>query len=183
MTEVELYADLSLSIDGLRDEVKKSREPRRPPQPIERALSNAGNFPSSGVMALNMGGPEQGRVWQVRSIAVGGATPITTEAGRADVLVAMTAAQVLANITTAGSQPGAGGVYLATGFVAGSLNSWRDQATTLPNVAFYGLGDLAVHASEQLWIVFSSGTNTDLLIANIRVDDYETAAYTLTRDA
>jgi len=75
------------------------------------------------------------------------------------------------------------GLIFASGFADGSTNKWRDQATALPLVAFYGWGDLTVHTGEQLWVVFSSGTSTQLLIANVRVDDYETAAYQLARQA
>lgn len=182
-TELEIFGKLAISIDGLRDDLRASREPRTPPQPIERALTNAGNFPASGVMGLNIGGPQQGRVWRVRSIAVGGSTPTTTEAGRADVFVAEAAQQVLSGAPASGSQPGHGGVIFSSGLAAGCTNKWRDQASALPLVAFYGFGDLTVHAGEQLWIVFSGGTSTDLLIANIRVDDFETAAYLLTRQS
>lgn len=189
MTEVDLYGKLSLSLDGMRDQMRADRAEQRaraervPPQPIERALTNAAAFPSSGVMGLNMGAPQQGRIWRVRSIAVGGKTPTTTAAGRADVFVATTPQQVLADPPAAGSQPGAGGIIFATALAPSSVNAWRDQAPALPNVAFYGFGDLTVHAGEQLWVVFSSGTSTDVLIANARIDDYETAAYAFTRQA
>lgn len=185
MAELDLYGNLSISLDGMRDDMRAMREQaeRTPPQPIERTLTNAAAFPASGVLGLNMGTPQQGRVWQVRSIAVGGSTPTTTEAGRADILVAQSMGQVLAGVPATGSQPGHGGVVFASGFAAGAVNAWRDQATSLPNVAFYGHGDLAVHAGEILWVVFSSGTSTDLLIANVRIDDYETAAYAFSRRA
>lgn len=185
MTDLEIFGKLAISIDGLRDDLRSSREreTRIPPQPLERALTNAGNFPASGVMGLSIGGPQQGRVWRVRSIAVGGSTPTTPTAGRADVFAAESKEQILAGAPASGSQPGSGGVIFSSGLAAGATNKWRDQAVALPLVAFYGFGDLTVHAGEQLWVVFSGGTSTDLLIANVRVDDYETAAYALARQA
>lgn len=185
MTEVDLYAMLSIGFDGIRDEMKADRKRGEhvPPQPIEDIRRNSATFSSSGVLGLSMGGPEQGRVWRVRSIAVGGVTPTTTEAGRADVFVANAPVQLFAGGPASGSQPGADGVVFATALAPGSLNNWRDQTTVLPNVAFYGLGDLSVHAGEQLWVVFSSGTSTDVLFANARIDDFETAAYALVRRA
>lgn len=181
MTDVDIFGALSISLNGLHDELRAQREnaERVPPQPLERVLTNGAAFPSSGVLALNMGGAQQGRVWRVRSIAVGGKTPTTTEAGRVDVFVATTMDQVLVGPPASGSQPGQGGFVFASALAPGSINAWRDQTATLPGVAFYGFGDLSVHASEQLWIVFSNGTNTDQLTANVRVDDYETAAYAL----
>ena len=184
--EIDVYGMLSVSLDGFRDELRAYRDEAaraRPPQPIERDLYNAAAFPSSGVLALNMGGPQQGRVWRVRSIAVGGVTPTTTEAGRADIFVAETAAQVLAGAPAAGSQPGHGGFTFNTGLAAGSTGRWRDQTTTLPNVAFYSRSEMTVKAGQLLFIVFSNGTSTDLLVANVFLEDFETAAYPITREA
>ncbi len=183
MTELDLHATLSLGFDNLQKELRATREAavRIPPQPREMALVNSAAFPSSGVLAFDMGGPQQGSVWQVRSIDVGGLTPTTTAAGRCDVFVASTALQVVDGVA-AGSQPGGGGFIFGTGLAAGSLGRWRDQALTLPKVAFYSVGDLAVHAQERLYVVFSSGTNTQVLMANVRVDEYETAAYRITRE-
>lgn len=183
MTDLDVRAELSLGFDGLRKDMHEDRQraERVPPQPLEVARTNGAAFPNSGVLALNMGGPQQGRVWRIRSIAVGGLTPTTTEAGRADVFIAESAQQVVTGAPGSGSQPGAGGVIFASGLAPGSLGAWRDQSTVLPNVAFYGLGDLSVLTGQQLWVVFSSGTATDQLIANVRIDDYETAAYAMAR--
>lgn len=72
--------------------------------------------------------------WDLKSIAVGGGTPTTAAAGRADLHVAA-------------SNP------LLT---AWDISTWRDQLTTLPLTKFYGRGEFPLVPQQRLWIIFSS---------------------------
>lgn len=154
--EVDAAARLSLSIDRLTDHVRGLR-PLPPMQPV---FYNPGDqcVIASTVGLVDLGGPDMGHWWSVRSIVVGGVTVGTAAAGVADVFVS-------------GSE--LGGV---TGVDSPPLTAWRDRALTLPQIAFYGVDELVVRASEHLIVRFSGATNAQQYIAQARVTDYQEAA-------
>lgn len=92
------------------------------------------NGSASAQTAIDLLGPTIGQVWLVRSIVVGGSTPTTNAAGRAD-------------IHAAASNP------LLT---AWDLSTWRDQTASLPAIAFYGRGEFPLIQPQRLWVIFSS---------------------------
>lgn len=111
--------------------------------------------PAAGTtLTLRLGGPDQGHFWYVRSIVVGGTDPTVAAAGAADVFV--TAADPRQ------TQP--------------SLLDWRDRATVLPLIAFYGRGELPLRMSEELWVRFTAATAGQMYACAIQVEDMVEAA-------
>lgn len=160
----DLCAKLDLSIgstDRLTKQLSKPRKRLPPQQPsIIRARGSAvANSSGLAVIQFDLNGPDQGHLWYIRGMRIGGVTPITTAAGRADVYV------------SGGYTP----VALAGSLVGLGLSDWQDFAASLPDVSFYGIGEMPVQTNEHVFIVISSGTNAQEYVANITVFDYELA--------
>lgn len=152
----DVAARLDVSIGQTREVLDHLRELRKPRemQPVVYRVPQSGLIPASGPLVLRMGGPDQGHIWHVRSIVVGGATPTTTVAGRADVFVSATD---LRTYTLA--QVG--------------LVDWRDQAAALPNIAFYGIGELPLRFNEELFVFFTNATPGQTYTAAAQVLDVQ----------
>ncbi|MGH7484541.1 MAG: hypothetical protein ACREMY_02910, partial [bacterium] len=56
------------------------------------------------------------------------------------------------------------------------LSDWRDQAATLPNVAFYSRGALPLRLNENLAIVITGGTAAQQYVAAAQIEEYQEAA-------
>src|SRR5262245_57631257 len=90
-----LFADLAAKIDlhvGSVDKLSRQlRADRRRPlaQPVFGRTASSGTFATGVPLILRfpLAGPDQGHFWYIRSIVVGGLSPTTTAAGRADVYV------------------------------------------------------------------------------------------------
>lgn len=157
---LSLDADLKVSLDLLGGSVKRLAEQQERAnqlvqqagllQPSSRTETAADVCGSTGTLVLDLGGPAQGRLWDVRRIVVGGATRLTAAAGTADVFVS--AAGKL-------QQPG-------------SLLDWADEAATMPLMATYGAAELALRYPEHLFIVINGGTSTQQYLAAARVVDH-----------
>lgn len=162
-----LAASLKVTLEtvgGLAAQVRRvaRRLEAAPMQPVERAFPSSGIIPAGGFLVLNLGGPDQGHFWYVRSIVIGGATPATVCAGRAD---------IFATATDLRNVPGVAQI---------GLNEWRDQATTLPLPAFYGRGELRVDAPADLYVVLSAATPAQAYTAIAYIEDYQAGVLTQT---
>jgi hypothetical protein len=93
----------------------------------------------------------------VRSVAIGGLSPTVTATGRADVYVSAANAGVLT-------------------LASFGLSDWRDQSITLPNIAFYGRGELPLRLNEEIVVIISNGTNAQQYVATVQFEDFEEAA-------
>lgn len=111
--------------------------------------------PASGIfltgipLVLDLGGPAQGHVWDVRRIVVGGVLPTTAATGVAD---------VYASAAGPSQQPS-------------SLIDWVDRAAALPLSGFYGAGDVGVRYPEHLYAIVTAATNGQTYLAGARVVD------------
>ena len=181
MTDLDIgfFADLTATLGGLRDQIKADRDWRDKNRraaafaeiPVDRPLLSMGAFPTSGIVAFDLGGPDLGRIWLVRRIAVGGITPTTTAAGRADVFVS-----AIPPVDPVTGGTGGGGTLTGTALRAGVTAEWRDQATTLPLAAQYSNRQIVVNPNESLWIVISSGTVSQQYVVNAGVEEYMLSA-------
>lgn len=163
-----LLADLCVKIDlqvGAVDKLADAERRRRmvsaQPQPalIRTRASASASAAGIAVLRFDLAGPDQGHLWFVRSLVIGGLSPTVTAAGRADVYV------------TAGSSVPALGSLAALG-----LSDWRDQAATLPDISFYGRGELPLRLNEELFVVISNGTTAQQYVAVAQVEDFREAA-------
>lgn len=180
--EFDIFAKIQAGIDGLGADVERlhKKMDRTPPQPINREVGFSGATNGGRtVLTICLGAPAQGRVWNVRQMVVGGATPTTTAAGRADVFIVNDDPATGAPQT--GDLPGRPGFRSSTGLKPTSLNYWYDQETSLPNRGYFGRGELVVVAESCLWVVFSNVTAAQQYTALARVEEYELAAYQIVR--
>ena len=153
--KIEAYAG---AVKDMTTEMKRPKKRRPPAQPVFGRIAANEAAPSSGILVLPLYGPQQGYFWFIRSIVVGGLTPTTSTAGRADVFVS------------------ASDFRSQTTLAAIGLGDWRDQVAALPAVAFYGRGELPLRMNEELFIVISSGTNAQQYVAAIQFEQFEEAA-------
>lgn len=141
-----LFAKLSVSIDGLTDSYKRREQreaaAKRAEQPSYNEIHGSVTLNANGygVIRFDLTGPNQGYVWHLKSMAVGGNDPTTVVAGRADLYVLASdirQSQALSDLGLAG---------------------WRDTTSSLPNVATYGEGEAFCHEQDEIWIIVSGGT-------------------------
>lgn len=148
MSELEVWAELKATLGSLRDTLQKDADWRRRQAFMAEAqrfirIHGKTTLDSNGfgVIAFDNSGPDQGWYWYVRKLAVGGATPSTTVAGRADLFVSAADYRRYTTLAQCGMQ------------------DWYDQATTLPLVGTYGDGECELRVNEKLYLVVSGGTS------------------------
>jgi hypothetical protein len=160
---LELCAKIDAHIGAVRDLSNELRKP--PPRPKPPAQPVFGRTVQTGVFATGvplvfrfpLAGPDQGHFWYVRSITISGLVTTTVATGRADIFISA-------------SNFGAGGqASLASIGVA----DWRDQAATLPNVAFYSRGALPLRMNEEIIVVITGATNGQQYVAGVQFEDFE----------
>lgn len=120
--------------------------------PVDLRFNTAGTSASSGDLTLVYYGPDTGFFWHVRRIIVGGANWSSVVAGTAEVFV----------------------TALSSTSYSRDLADQVDQASQLPNKAFYGQHELFVQANENLLIVIHSPTATTLYKSSIQVQQFRT---------
>jgi hypothetical protein len=139
---------LKASIDGLNGNVEKLRALYlRAEQNYQArnqnfvplfgsATSSAGSTP----LTIDLGGPNHGRLWEVRQLVIGGATWASVVAGNGIISIAPSAPP--------GGTPGLAGI--------------QDQATTLPSIAFYSAAQFRVRNPNRVFVTIISPTATTL---------------------
>lgn len=126
-----------------------------PAQPVSTKLIANGVAVTATDLVLAFGGPQEGRFWYVRRAVAGGVTWATSAAGTAllvvDAMPPVNAAAV-----------GIGSVY--------------DEAASLPLPAFYGRGEIPLRYPEQVFIIVQGGTNAQLYVGQVGIEEYQEAA-------
>lgn len=161
-----IFGEIKLHFGNAISEAKKQSELLRKmqatadkaQQPINGYRVVQSGIAAGGLVIVRFGGPDQGHVWNVQSITVGGLSPTTVAAGRADVYI--TAMDLRSQGTLANL----------------GLADWRDQATALPLVAFYGENQMFCRLNEELYVVISNATNGQQYVAVAQVQDIEESA-------
>lgn len=151
--EAEATLDLGplhIAIGNLSEEVKELKK-RLTQLQVDMPVSYVGTCPTpSATFAMDLGGPNEGRWWQVRSIVIGGSDITQTPTGVGWVVVM-------------NSAPSANPPLFAT-------RDWTKAA--LPQVAFYGSHELIVEPQEELWVVITGGTAGVQYTANAMVEAF-----------
>ena len=137
---LESIVGLKASFDTVAKELKKAREVEDAYQrgavsvPLRQsAVSNA----AGSTIVMDMGGPQYGRLWEVRRITVGGALWTSTVAGQGLLIVTSSSGQVTP-----------------------ALYDIADQSPSLPNVALYSSRQLVVRHPNHLFLVILTPTAT-----------------------
>lgn len=111
------------------------------------------------VLRFDNDGPDQGRMWYLRKLVIGGVTVSTTVTGRADIFVSTMDYRRYTTLAQFGTQ------------------DWRDQATSLPLVGTFAAGEIPLQYMEQLYVVISGGTATQEIHCTGTVEDFQMGAY------
>lgn len=161
---IEVMASIGTEVRKMNDNFKKWRqaEMRRSQLPSDDRINTSVTIPTpTARTGISLGGPSAGYYWLLRRLIVGGTTFKTTAAGTAEVYV-----------TGLGSDTGSA----ITGpiITALALTDLVDQATTLPNKAFYSNRQVIVQANENLMVVIDSGTAGQLYIASAQFEVHRT---------
>jgi len=168
-TDIDIGAKLHIAIGDLTEELRSQREREMAKQrakqrlmPIDVPLIGSTVSPGSGTAYIGLGKPNQGFLWEVRSLIIGGALISSTPAGTAYFLVgppqglndnADAAIQNLRDIANAaGSSP-------------------------FPTVAFYGTRQFVVRPGEHLAVVILSPTASTTYVASGIALQYPIEAY------
>ena len=156
--EVSASVDLKASIDGLAAEMAKAS--RRAQAALDHAPSwvqvrGQGTTSAAGVTVFSCGGPSVGRVWQVRSLAVGGTG----------------LAKGTVRIYAAATQPSSEVVQIVGARTATTF------ATAPLRTNLYSTGQLMLAAREQLWVVVVTATPTKVVSADGMAEDFDFAAF------
>lgn len=161
----EVGIRLKAAINEVREEIKKANhqrveDARKVEAPRTVLIRAEGTAPGSGFLPLvfDIKGPDQGNIWHVRRLVVGGLTPTTVAAGRIDVFVSA------ADLSRVNSLAQIG------------LADWADQATALPLVGSYGRGELTLRHNEKLWLFLSNGTPAQDYVAAASVENFQEAS-------
>jgi hypothetical protein len=122
-------------------------------------IASGGTVPTTLMANSEVGGtgPEPGEVWILRAVRVGGVTPTTTAAGRADLYQSVTDPNM------------AGGT--------GNTANWVDQATTLPLVGTYSNRQVVLRSPDNFFIVVTNGTAGQQYVANAQFEVYKDGGY------
>lgn len=115
--------------------------------PVGATVVAGDSYPASGVLVLDLGGPAQGRVWDLRRLVIGGLTVATAAAGSGDVYV-----------SAAGKSAQPSG-----------LAEWVANAASLPLAGTWGAGEISLRFPERLYVVISSGTSGQEYLAAARI--------------
>jgi hypothetical protein len=143
--------DLSVSIGALGDKIdaltaQLKRQDRERKIPVDVPLANSGIGVGGQNLYIGLGKPNQGFLWEVRFLVVGGATVVTAPSGVAYFLAGPPQVLNYADLSTWNlrdiANPGAGG-----------------GGTAFPQVAFYGTRQFVVRPGEHLACVITGANN------------------------
>lgn len=157
MPEISVSADLGVSLDSLTDQVRRAND--RAQQALNHApapapLHGQGDTGANGTCVFSCGGPSQGRVWQIRSLAIGGVG-----------LLAGTA-----RIYAAGARPSSSLQMIG-------LRDLTTFHTSAARTRFYSTGQFVLNAPTTLWVVVVTATHTVNVMVDGIADTFDFAAY------
>lgn len=145
--DVEASFKLSAALDKNTDTMRRFAdtwiEQAAVLTPFQSRITAADSSASSGNLTLDLGGPTQGWIWELRNLVVGGVLPTTAVNGSIDVYVS-----------------GAGKSQQPA-----STLDWIDHASTVPRWGFYGAGDVYIRYPENLYVVITSPTASTVYMA------------------
>ena len=156
---LHLFAEVGVS---LRDEVQKSRAANvsllrrlETRTPVSHRKANQGVAVSGTPLVIGLGKPDQGYMWEVQGVMIGGTEVNVAAAGTAGLYVS-------AFVPQFGATPG--------------MNNCVDYAAQLPNPGFYGGRKIYVNAGEHLIVVVYGGTTGQTYVATVNATVLNVAA-------
>ena len=128
--------------------------------PVRTQQVASGVFPSSGNLVINLGSPDTGTYWNIRSFSIGGTDVNVTAAGKFGLY--------LSGYSAPGYSPGMGSLIDGGGTYGGA-----DQ---MPYSENYGNDSFRVLEGETIYAVIFGGTAGQTYVANIAAFAYNNAA-------
>lgn len=161
--KIQAEASLSLgkSLDRHSDMLRRYLDRLERNTPVDYGAVASGPFPATGFLVLNFGTPDQGTRWEVTNVVLTGLDETTPATGTAGLYVS-------------GLVPNAG--QAAAGINPAGGSAMADNATSLPNPAFYGTRQLIVNDQEYLFAIIFGGTVGQTYIGNMSATVFNVAA-------
>lgn len=156
--DLEVSASLQASLDGLADQMRSAAARAQSAldhAPKEAPITGHGSTGSTGTAVFSCGGPSQGRIWQVRALAIGG----------------QGLAAGIARFYAIGAKPLTTRVQ-----VLGCKDSTTFKTYPL-RTNTYGAHQFIITPMEQLWVVVTTATHTVTVQVSGQAEDYDFAAY------
>jgi len=165
-----LFAKMAISLGGIHDTIDKMHKiqsswiQRATDRPRDLILQLSGisvntttafTLGSTGVGGL---GPEQGEIWLVRRIAIGGVTPATA--------VTTSSAQVFQSPSDPNQLGGTGPTV-----------NWIATFTTLPGLQFFSNRQIVLKNGDNLFISVLGPAANQQIQANVQVEAYNEGGY------
>jgi len=141
------------------------RNAKRVNAPVMSKVAYSGQANASGFsILLNQGGhlidgPDQGNIWYIRRITVAGPDPSVTITGSAFVFIS---AMDYSNTVTS-----IGGM--------GSMDL-QDFTNTIPNISFYGRGEMPLRFNESLTIAVQGVPANQVIVGSYTFEQFEEGA-------
>lgn len=157
---LEIVAGIKAAVGDLSTALAQERASRMQSRPVPYRVAKSGQVPSNGAtIGIGLGGPQLGRMWHVRRLAISGSQWSTTVAGTGEVYVTTLDSAAMALIRDA--------------------SQLVDQASgttpALPSNAFYGQGEIVVVHPEHISIVIVGGTDSTQYIVSLQSEDFSNA--------
>ena len=128
--------------------------------PISYKVVASGTFVTGQKLVLNLGAPDNGTYWNVRSFAIGGNDVNVAAVGQFGLYIS--------GFAQSNYSPGMGALVDGGGTYGG--------ADTMPYSENYGNDSIRVQDSEQIYAVVQGGTNGQTYVANVGVLVYNIAS-------
>ena len=162
-TGINLFANISLELGNKIDKLAQAQQrlanALQVDTPVVYRFVQSAVYPASGYLMLNMGGPDVGTYWNMRSVAIGGTDVSVTAAGKVGIYVS--------GYVNATTSPGLGAL------VDGAEWGQQDQ---MPYTNQYSNEQVRLNNGENLSVGIFGGTPGQTYVANIAVMVYPTGA-------
>lgn len=145
--------DLAAQVGNLAQQVQRQQDrldELARNTPGDPTLTAAAISAASGALSIRIGGPQLGRVWQIRRLMVGGTQVTSTVAGTVYVFRA----------------PNDPSNDLAT------ANLIDIASLPMPQPAFYGTHQAILHHGDHVWFYINNPTATTQYVVSMQVEDW-----------
>lgn len=164
----KIFADIGVQIGHLTRQLKEQhywqKNAYRQDQPVLNKIPFSGQCNASGfglfLNSLFVDGPDQGHIWYLRSITVGGLDPLATVTGAKGVLW-----------VSAADAPATTATTLAIG-----MADVADIYASLPITQKYTRGAVPLRLNESLLLAVSGAPANQFIGGNLWIEDFEEAA-------
>ena len=161
---LQIEAGLDVILGRLSDALDRNTKSQRDTlralkatAPADFRVQQSGTSAGSGDLCLVIPGPDTGFFWYVRRLVIGGAAYSSTVAGTGEVYVTAINNASYVNIR--------------------DTADLVDQASSLPNQAFYGQHEFMVQPGENVVVVIHSPTATTLYKVALQAQQFRTLPY------